>query len=666
MRRQFSWPTRTWNKDEIANLLAMFYPKSKKYNEYMETVDVLHKNDMMQADLFSAINKMRTKNPEPEFLTIDYTIFRGPMQQRVSGPCSGLGQLLVKSRTRMQFIGLDEVQYIAPRPYGDVRVVDEILALAIHLNLIAYDELNDTLFLTEQGESAVINEGSLNSEWWRRTLLSNPIVRYVLSLIKNGFENNDDKYTSMIEIAEQFGFYDEIYYNPETYIGRLYSEETFDYTYIDSNLTEMDTVSTNYLPNVLQAIEKEGLIFSNKIERRDTRIPQVFTHTLFCYTITDYGLELFNKNDKLSVSMWLVANGAGRQEDIERRIMLLSLLTHPAAEKIGGLSLDIICHFFQEGSQKENDVDKLTVLLDIIGISRLGIPVCYQPWGEEKWNTLGINTINEIQTEYSNCLLFYIPIKVTGDSYLNPTKAVGLSVTKKEFCKLLHEQYQYLSLVDYWQYLLHEPNFHRTYEYMRFNKLIADFIYHNSIDVFYVLCSRDIFAMDERTIEIETNPFPIMPLLARFGSLTKDLYILDTSALFYNKENPENQYIMIDEPEINLHDAVKSYLMSKINESDLNRKEIRNTGSTKFEYMTEVIENMTHFVVNDDTFPLDIRRIKYTVLYHGDETDRKRIEEAYQVMVYNVPVLKNADFYYEKWYDFVNNTTEKKHDAIRR
>lgn len=99
----------------------------------------------------------------------------------------------------MQFIGLDEVQYIAPRPYGDVRVVDEILALAIHLNLIAYDELNDTLFLTEQGESAVINEGSLNSEWWRRTLLSNPIVRYVLSLIKNGFENNDDKYTSMID-----------------------------------------------------------------------------------------------------------------------------------------------------------------------------------------------------------------------------------------------------------------------------------------------------------------------------------------------------------------------------------------------------------------------------------------------------------------------------------
>ena len=158
MRRQFSWPTRTWNKDEIANLLAMFYPKSKKYNEYMETVDVLHKNDMMQADLFSAINKMRTKDPEPEFLTIDYTIFRGPMQQRVSGPCSGLGQLLVKSRTRMQFIDLDEVQYIAPRPYGDVRVVDEILALAIHLNLIAYDELNDTLFLTEQGESAVINE----------------------------------------------------------------------------------------------------------------------------------------------------------------------------------------------------------------------------------------------------------------------------------------------------------------------------------------------------------------------------------------------------------------------------------------------------------------------------------------------------------------------------
>ena len=319
MRRQFSWPTRTWNKDEIANLLAMFYPKSKKYNEYMETVDVLHKNDMMQADLFSAINKMRTKDPEPEFLTIDYTIFRGPMQQRVSGPCSGLGQLLVKSRTRMQFIDLDEVQYIAPRPYGDVRVVDEILALAIHLNLIAYDELNDTLFLTEQGQKAIKDECTSNSEWWKRTLLSNPIVRYVLKLIKKGFDHSNDRFTSLIEIEDQFGFYDGIYYNPETYIGRLYSEETFDYTYIDSNLTEIDTVATNYLPNVLQSLEKEDFIFSNKVWRRDSNTQRSFFHNLLGYTIRNSEIDLFN-NDEINASLWIVAKSYDKQEDVERRM----------------------------------------------------------------------------------------------------------------------------------------------------------------------------------------------------------------------------------------------------------------------------------------------------------------------------------------------------------
>ena len=661
MRRQFSWPTRTWNKDEIANLLAMFYPKSKKYNEYMETVDVLHKNDMMQADLFSAINKMRTKDPETEFLTIDYTIFRGPMQQRVSGPCSGLGQLLVKSRTRMQFIDLDEVQYIAPRPYGDVRVVDEILALAIHLNLIAYDESNDTLFLTEQGESAVINEGSLNPEWWLSTLLSNPIVRYVLSLIKNGFENNDDRYTSLIEIEEQFGFYDGIYYNPETYIGRLYSEDVFDYTYIESDLAEMDTVATNYLPNVLQALEKEGFIFPSRLERRDGRIQQAFTHTLLCYTITNSGIEALNNNDKLSVSLWIVANGYDRQEDIERRIMLLSFLTHTVTEKIGGLNLENICRFFQKDLYKENSVDKLTVLLDIIGMSRLGIPICYRYPKENEWKELSLETLNELQTKDIDVFMFYSPAKMTGDSYLNPVNAVGLSDIKKKFCELLHTQYQYLSLVDYWQYLLHETKFHRTYEYMRFNKLIADLIYHNGSDVFYVLCPQDIFAMDDGIIEIETNPFPIMPLLAHFDLQTNDLYILDTSALFYNKEKTNRTYVIFDEPEISIHNTIESYLMSKINKNEANTREIRKADSNKFEYMAAIVENMVHFVVSGVELKMsfsDVHEIKYIVLYHGDTSDVKDIEETYQNMVYNVPVLKNSNFYYREWFDFIRETTE--------
>ena len=657
MRRQFSWPTRTWNKDEIANLLAMFYPKSKKYNEYMETVDVLHKNDMMQADLLYEINKMRTKDPEPEFLTIDYTIFRGPMQQRVSGPCSGLGQLLVKSRTRMQFIDLDEVQYIAPRPYGDVRVVDEILALAIHLNLIAYDESNDTLFLTEQGESAVINEGSLNPEWWLSTLLSNPIVRYVLSLIKNGFENNDDRYTSLIEIEEQFGFYDGIYYNPETYIGRLYSEDVFDYTYIESDLAEMDTVATNYLPNVLQALEKEGFIFPSRLERRDGRIQQAFTHTLLCYTITNSGIEALNNNDKLSVSLWIVANGYDRQEDIERRIMLLSFLTHTVTEKIGGLNLENICRFFQKDLYKENSVDKLTVLLDIIGMSRLGIPICYRYPKENEWKELSLETLNELQTKDIDVFMFYSPAKMTGDSYLNPVNAVGLSDIKHTFCELLHTQYQYLSLVDYWQYLLHETKFHRTYEYMRFNKLIADLVYRNTNDIFYVLCPQDIFAMDNENIEIETNPFPIMPLLARFDSGTSDLYILDTSALFYNENDSKKQYTICDEPEISIHNAIESYLVSKINNTKINIKKIN---PSNFEYMTAIIENMTHCVEFnfESRVPFSkVNIIKYTVLYHEDATD---IENIYQNMTHHVPILKNVDFQYKEWFDFISEMTESK------
>lgn len=656
MRRQFSWPTRTWNKDEIANLLAMFYPKSKKYNEYMETVDVLHKNDMMQADLFSAINKMRTKDPEPEFLTIDYTIFRGPMQQRVSGPCSGLGQLLVKSRTRMQFIGLDEVQYIAPRPYGDIRVVDEILALAIHLNLIAYDELNDILFLTEQGQKAIKDECTSNSEWWKRTLLSNPIVRYVLKLIKKGFDHSNDRFTSLIEIEDQFGFYDGIYYNPETYIGRLYSEETFDYTYIDSNLTEIDTVATNYLPNVLQSLEKEDFIFSNKVWRRDSNTQRSFFHNLLGYTIRNSEIDLFN-NDEINASLWIVANSYDKQEDVERRMMLLLFLTHPVSKSIGGLSLETICHFFQKDLRKENSVDKLTVLLDIIGISRLGIHVYYRYLKENIWIELNSITFKEVQTGDMDSFMFYSPVKIIGDMYLKSVNAVGMSNIKKEFCQLLHNQYQYLSLVDYWQYLLHEAQFHRTYEYMRFNKLIADLVYRNTNDIFYVLCPQDIFAMDNENIEIETNPFPIMPLLARFDSGTSDLYILDTSALFYNENDSKKQYTICDEPEISIHNAIESYLVSKINNTKINIKKIN---PSNFEYMTAIIENMTHCVEFnfESRVPFSkVNIIKYTVLYHEDATD---IENIYQNMTHHVPILKNVDFQYKEWFDFISEMTESK------
>lgn len=178
----------------------------------------------------------------------------------------------------------------------------------------------------------------------------------------------------MIEIEDQFGFYDGIYYNPETYIGRLYSEETFDYTYIDSNLTEIDTVATNYLPNVLQSLEKEDFIFSNKVWRRDSNTQRSFFHNLLGYTIRNSEIDLFN-NDEINASLWIVANSYDKQEDVERRMMLLLFLTHPVSKSIGGLSLETICHFFQKDLRKENSVDKLTVLLDIIGISRLGIHV---------------------------------------------------------------------------------------------------------------------------------------------------------------------------------------------------------------------------------------------------------------------------------------------------
>ena len=250
---------------------------------------------------------------------------------------------------------------------------------------------------------------------------------------------------------------------------------------------------------------------------------------------------------------------------------------------------------------------------------------------------------------------------MTGDSYLNPVNAVGLSDIKKKFCELLHTQYQYLSLVDYWQYLLHETKFHRTYEYMRFNKLIADLIYHNGSDVFYVLCPQDIFAMDDGIIEIETNPFPIMPLLAHFDLQTNDLYILDTSALFYNKEKTNRTYVIFDEPEISIHNTIESYLMSKINKNEANTREIRKADSNKFEYMAEIVENMVHFVVSGVELKMsfsDVHEIKYIVLYHGDTSDVKDIEETYQNMVYNVPVLKNSNFYYREWFDFIRETTE--------
>lgn len=169
---------------------------------------------------------------------------------------------------------------------------------------------------------------------------------------KKGFDHSNDRFTSLIEIEDQFGFYDGIYYNPETYIGRLYSEETFDYTYIDSNLTEIDTVATNYLPNVLQSLEKEDFIFSNKVWRRDSNTQRSFFHNLLGYTIRNSEIDLFN-NDEINASLWIVANSYDKQEDVERRMMLLLFLTHPVSKSIGGLSLETICHFFRKICEKK-------------------------------------------------------------------------------------------------------------------------------------------------------------------------------------------------------------------------------------------------------------------------------------------------------------------------
>lgn len=199
------------------------------------------------------------------------------------------------------------------------------------------------------------------------------------------------------------------------------------------------------------------------------------------------------------------------QEDVERRMMLLLFLTHPVSKSIGGLSLETICHFFQKDLRKENSVDKLTVLLDIIGISRLGIHVYYRYLKENIWIELNSITFKEVQTGDMDSFMFYSPVKIIGDMYLKSVNAVGMSNIKKNFVSFYITNTNISLLVDYWQYLLHEAQFHRTYEYMRFNKLIADLVYRNTNDIFYVLCPQDIFAMDNENIEIETNPFPIMP-----------------------------------------------------------------------------------------------------------------------------------------------------------
>ena len=165
------------------------------------------------------------------------------------------------------------------------------------------------------------------------------------------------------------------------------------------------------------------------------------------------------------------------------------------------------------------------------------------------------------------------------------------------------------------------------------------------------------FAMDNENIEIETNPFPIMPLLARFDSGTSDLYILDTSALFYNENDSKKQYTICDEPEISIHNAIESYLVSKINNTKINIKKIN---PSNFEYMTAIIENMTHCVEFnfESRVPFSkVNIIKYTVLYHEDATD---IENIYQNMTHHVPILKNVDFQYKEWFDFISEMTESK------
>lgn len=665
MRRQFSWPTRTWNKDEIANLLAMFYPKSKKYNEYIETIQLLNRNNIIQEDLYDSIVEMQKYNIDNEFNVISYTVFRGSMQQRVSEPCSGFGQLLVRGRTRMKLIDFDETQSIVPRPYGDVRVVDEILTLAIHLNLIVYDVKSDMLSLTDFGEKAAIkvNENSLQNEndsfdWWVNILLSNPIVRYVMEIIKNGSKKSKDQYVSFIEIAEKIGFYDGVYYNPETYIGRLYSETNLDNTYIESNLTEKETITTNYLVNVTTALINAGLVTSNIIDKKDESKHNSFTHSLLSYTITNEGTKaLFNLSDVIQISLWLVVNSYDRQEDIDRRMMLLTLLSHPKTKHIRGLSIDNLCDFFQN----EKAVDHETIILDIFGFIRLGIPIhCCK-----KNNPIAIkiepDSIRLFTKRDMEGLSFYCSEAVTGDAFLGSTNFTGLSDLKKSFISYLNEKYQYISLVDYWQYLKHKHNSYRTYEYIRFNKLIADMLYHNSKSIYYVFCPECVLCMEN--IEIETKPFPIIPLLAYYNSKTDCLHIIDTSALIYNKENTNQQLnqhsektlSLYQEPEISIHNAIQSYFAENMAHCDKGNKNNDSESETKYEYMDCIIKNMTQCIHGEHKTQLTLTtEIKYTVLYHEDYIN---VRDTYENMINCVPMLFGSNLEFQEWYDFIKQTT---------
>lgn len=660
MKRQFPWPTRTWNKQEIMNLLYMFCPQSEKYQEYMETIQILHKNNLIQNSLYEMINTMNALNNGSEYQTIDYKILRGSFQQRVTAPCSGFGQLLIQGRARIQYVDLNEEKVIRVRPYGDARVVDEILLLAIHLCLVIYDTTNDTIQLTELGKN-VIDVEKENKEkhrdfnWWQSVMLHNPLVFRILDFVRKGSETNDSNDISLIEIGENIGFYDGIYYNPVSYIGYMYTLDA-----------QNEAVNLNaYIMTVLNALENENLVASKKIfKNKYSENGCSSSHFLTCYTITVDGFRELKKDRNKIMSLLLLQNGESYEGDEERRSMIMTLLAFPEILELGGLTIPNICDFFK----KHKRILPETVMLDIFGFLRLGIPILYRMNENDMWKTMTIDDIPKIKETEISLLKFHSPIKLVGDdkNYPNMSSIVNISKMKYDFIPHVHRKYQYLPLVDYLDSVIDENGGSSLETLKTFNQLLADMLYYNMNYSPYIFYNDRIITKN------------IIPMLFCYKDGKKYPVIVDTSGLFMNNHKTEvNQKpsLLIDEPECTIQDKVKSFFLDIQREQVLSEFNMKNPIDeseyyVEYSYLEDIIiqaillindgwnmdEIEEHAAEVDELYDsLQNKGFQYIVLYNGDLEEAQNI---YRNVFSNIPLFRKADVEYRDWFQFVDKCIE--------
>ena len=646
MKRVFSWPTRIWNQEEILNLLYLFCPQSKLYHgAVFETMDTLNMNAMVQPELYHAIHSMRIENARASYCELDYMVLRGNMQMRLSEPCSGLGQLLVNSRSRVKYTLPDGRDVIGMRPYGDVRILDEIISLAIHLCLISYNEITDRFALTDLGKNAVSLQEKTNEipdrnhifktdDWWSETLLLNPVLHRFLSIV-----NESETPLMDLKIWEQMGYYGDLNYDPVPVSGYLYS-----YLEPSVNGKQRESDFFRFLDAAAAALVKAGLITKTEYrEQENEKGVNSFSYQSVLYQCTKAGKELLQMTeDRLRLSLRLFYADRRNDGAAERRMLLMSLLANKENKKCKGLLIKDFLLFFQS----KKPISRESFLVDLLGFVRMGFPI-------ECRNLSGtVSKVTEkelLEFNEDESVFFFSSIQLIDDDicYPEPNEVTDLNSESKMFLKQLHGKNRYMTLIDYWKNVIYYSENQIITDQILFNQLLSDLICHTTRMNAYTIFSEPC---------LYHSDFLIAPMIYCYDTRESDLWVIDTSFAFKRRIQKGNvtgiRKKNVDIPKT-ANDLITHFMenrqmfVEKEKTDDLEDVVIEQNGSLR-----KRIEDVIYFLYDQKCIQSEnpVQTIHYKALYRNSESD---VKDIYERILDQEKISYPVKLSFEKWDLFI-------------